>query len=156
MLTPSGILGLFLCAGVVVFAHRGSKARCRGQFSIAKTNRKLTSASCRLPRRLQLPFRCLFSALLAASMRLQKRRKRKDHSPKKFSALRPARQDTGCVFSTTAVSKNSPQASKNHCLFRGPGTWLQGLPRGIRNGSPGPGPPQPRGQAPQEAQLTKT
>ena len=94
--------------------------------SLAKTNRKLTSASCRLPRRLQLPFRCLFSALLAASMRLQKRRKRKDHSPKKFSALRPVRQDTECAFSTTPVSKNSPEASKTHAFLGVPGGGSRG------------------------------
>ena len=70
-----------------------------------------------MPPRVHLPFLCLFSALLAASMRLQKRRKRKDRSPKKFSALRPARQDTECAFSTTPVSKSSPQGSKTRAFL---------------------------------------
>ena len=49
---------------------------------------------------------------------------------KKVSGLRLARQDSECVFSATPVSKNSPQASKNPCLFRGPGRGFQGLQLG--------------------------
>ena len=138
----------------MVFAHPGSKTRHRRLFSLAKTTRKLTCASCRLPPHLHLPFLCLFPPLLAASMRLQKRRKRKDHSPKKFSALRPARQDTECAFSTTPVSKSSPQGSKTRAFLgvagNSPKASQEGPKRPPRR-LPGARPPKPRGQAPQEA-----
>ena len=83
-------------------------------------------------------------------MHFQKRRTRMDHSLKHFSGLRLARQDTECAFPTTPVSKSSPQGSKNRSLFRGRGKFPQGLPRGAQEASK----QAPRGQAPQEANLT--
>ena len=139
----------------MVFGGRGSKTRFRGPFSLAKTNRKLTCVSCRVPHHLHLPFRCLFAALLAASLRLQKRRKRKDHSPKKFSALRPARQDTACAFSTTPASKNSPQASKTQAFLGVPGGGSRASQEASETAPRGQAPQAPR-PAPQEAILAKT
>ena len=46
-----------------------------------------------------------------------------------------------CVF-THACQQKLASGLKNPGLFRGPGKLFQGLPRGLRNGSPGPGPPR--------------
>ena len=54
---PFALRRPFLCAGVGVFGGRGSKTRHRGPFSLAKTNRKRTLASCRLPLAFNLPCR---------------------------------------------------------------------------------------------------
>ena len=65
--SPDGILGgrsrrfglrlPFSVCFTVVFEGRRSKTRHRGPFSLAKTNRKRTCASCRLPLAFNLPCR---------------------------------------------------------------------------------------------------
>ena len=92
--------------------RRGGFRTCRGQSArFVETKRPFS-----LPR-LELGVSRLLLPHLAASVRFQKRRKRKDHSLKKFSGLRPARQDPACAFSPTPASKSRPQASKTRVLF---------------------------------------
>ena len=118
--------------------RRGGFRTCRGQ-----RERFVEAKRAVLLPRLELAVSRLILPHLAASLRFQTCRKRKDHSLKKFSALRPARQDTGCAFSTTPVSKNSPQASKTLALL--------GVPGGGSRASQEASETAPRGQGLQEA-----
>ena len=133
--------------------RRGGFRTCRGQSArFVETKRPFS-----LPR-LELGVSRLLLPLLAASLRFQKRRKRKDHSLKKFSGLRPARQDAACAFCIVFYSTNWPQGSESSGFYRVPGSGSRAsqeasetAPRGQDPQAPQPGPPkrpQPPGQAP--------
>ena len=116
--------------------RRGGFRTCRGRcVHFAKAKRAF------LVPRLELAVSRLLLPHLAASLRFQKCRKRKDHSLKKFSGFRLARQDTQCLFSTTPVNKSSPQALKTHAFLGVPGNSSRAAQEASETA--------PRGQVPQ-------
>ena len=116
--------------------RRGGFRTCRGQ-----SERFVEAKRVFLLPRLELAVSRLLLPHLAASLRFQKCRKRKDHSLKKFSGFRLARQDTQCLFSTTPVNKSSPQALKTHAFLGVPGNSSRAAQEASETA--------PRGQAPQ-------
>ena len=118
--------------------RRGGFRTCRGQSArFVETKRPFS-----LPR-LELGVSRLLLPLLAASLRFQIRRQRKDNSLKKFSGLRPARQDAPCAFCIVFYSTNWPPGSESSGFYRVPGSGSRASQEASETA--------PRGQGLQEA-----
>ena len=118
--------------------RRGGFRTCRGQSA-----RFVEAKRSFLLPRLELGVSRLLLPHLAASLRFQKRRKRKDHSLKKFSGLRPARQDAACAFCIVFYSTNWPPGSESSGFYRVPGSGSRASQEASETA--------PRGQGLQEA-----
>ena len=103
-----------LYKSVSCVARRGCFRTCRGQrVRFVEAKRTL------LPPRLEFAVSRFLLPHLAASLRFQKCRKRRDHSPKKFSGLRLARQDAQHSFYIVFYNENWPQTSQTLGSFNG-------------------------------------
>ena len=141
-----------MCTGVVVSEHfPGQTLQSRSLHLQKRPNRqdhstKIASSGI-FTSPLLLPHLPVASFLphLPSSLRLHAFSKmQKTLGPFAQKVLRPpagAPRHGMCVF-THACQQKYASGLKNPGLFRGPGKLFRALPRGLRNGSPGPGPPR--------------
>ena len=94
------------------FAHAGVTVRValrrNAHFCVRALNLPCRASSC-----LIWPLPCVFK---------KTKKKRKDHSLKKFSGLRPAHQDAACAFCIVFYSTNWPPGSESSGFYRVPGS----------------------------------
>ena len=126
---------------MVVFAHAGVKvhvsSRRNGHFCFRASNLACRASSC-----LSWPLPSVFQNAENARTIRQK-------------VLRPpagAPRHEMCVFYGNLQLKLA-SGLKSPTLFRASGTCFQGPPRGLRHGSPGPGAPRRRQEAPKTAKV---